>query len=64
MKITETWLDLKVNRYEDGKYEAYEALSDSQYETANWNSMRLWLKRLIEDTSSDVYAKQEREEDQ
>lgn len=62
LEITESWLDLKVNRYEDGNYEAYEALSDSRYETDNWSSMHQWLRRLIEDTSSEVYMKREQEE--
>lgn len=58
MKITETWLELKVNRYEDGNYEAYEALSDSRFETSNWPAMRQWLWDLIDDTTSEVEAKQ------
>ena len=62
MKITENWLDLKVNRYEDGNYEAYEALSDSQYETSNWSAMRQWLRQLIDDTTSGVEALREKEE--
>ena len=62
MNITETWLDLKVNHYEDGKYEAYEAESDSRFETANWSSMRLWLRRLIDDTTLEVEALRDSEE--
>ena len=62
MRITESWLDLKVNRYEDGNYEAYEALSDSQYETSNWCAMRQWLRQLIDDTTCEIEASQARTE--
>ena len=63
MKITETWLDLKVNRYEDGNYEAYEALSDSRFETENWSAMRQWLRNLIKDITFEIEAGKMREED-
>ena len=62
MKITETWLELKVNRYEDGNYEAYEALSDSRCESSNWSTIRQWLQNLIDDTTLEVEALREDEE--
>ena len=62
MKITESWLELKVNRYEDGNYEAYEALSDSRKETKNWSTMRQWLRDLIDDTTLEVEASRDKEE--
>lgn len=63
MKITENWLDLKVNCYEDGNYEAYEALSDSRFETGSWSAMRQWLRDLIENTTSEIEATRMRGED-
>lgn len=63
MKITEEWIDLKVNRYEDGNYEAYEALSDSRFETGDWSSMRQWLRELIDDTTLEVEAQRLKEEE-
>lgn len=62
MKVTEQWLDLEVNRYEDGTYVAYEALSDSRHETDNWSNMRQWLRELIDDTTSEVEALRDKEE--
>jgi len=61
MKITESWLDLKVNHYEDGNYEAHEALSDSQYEADNWSSMRQWLRELIDEITTEVEALRDKE---
>jgi len=61
MKITESWLDLKVNRYEDGEYEAVEALSDTHYVTPNWSAMRQWLRQLIDDTTTEVEALRDKE---
>ena len=58
MKITESWIELKVNKYEDGNYEAYEALTDRRFETKNWSSMRQWLRELIDDTTLEVEARE------
>ena len=63
MKITETWLELKVNRYEDGNYEAYESLGDTRFETDNWSSMRQWLRNLIDDITGEIEALRRREEE-
>jgi len=63
MKVTEEWLDLEVKRYEDGNYEAYEALTDQRKETDNWNAMRQWLRGLIDDTTREVEALREKEEE-
>ncbi|KKN73851.1 hypothetical protein LCGC14_0396530 [marine sediment metagenome] len=62
MKITENWLELEVDRYEDGHYLAYEALSDSQKETDNWSAMRQWLRELIDDITTEVEALRDKEE--
>ena len=45
MEITEQWLDLRINRYTDGNYEAYEALSDNRFETPSIISLEKWLKQ-------------------
>jgi hypothetical protein len=51
MKITENWLQLKVNRYEDGNYEAYEALTDNRFVTPYWSCMQEWIRKLIDETT-------------
>lgn len=56
MKVTEEWLDLRVKRYEDGNYEAYEALGDSRFETDNWDEMKRWLRTLINNVTLEVEA--------
>ena len=62
MKKTEEWLELKVARYEDGNYEAYEALTDRRFETSDWGAMRQWLRDLINDTTLEVEALRDKEE--
>ena len=63
MEVTEDWLDLKVKRYKDGNYEAYEALSDSRFETKSWSAMRQWLRTLIDDTTAEVDALERKKEE-
>ena len=63
MKVTEEWLDLSVKRYEDGNYEAYEALTDRRRETDNWPAMRQWLRDLIDETTLEVEASRDKEGD-
>ena len=54
MKITECWLKLKVDKYEDGNYEAYEALADSRKESTNWEDIADWLHNLIDETTKEI----------
>lgn len=62
MEITESWLDLKVNRYDDGNYEVYDSLSDRRFETDNWSAMRQWLRDFIDEITLEVEASRDKEE--
>jgi len=64
MKVTEAWLDLKVNRYEDGNYTAYEELSGDRFETSSWPVMCQWLSDLIEGIGELVELTEEARNDQ
>ncbi len=57
MNIVESWLELKVDKYEDGNYEAYEAMTDTRIESADWEDIAKWLHRLIDETTEEIERK-------
>ena len=55
MKVKADWLDLKVTEYEDGSFEAYEALTNSSHE-GDWESICRWIENLL--NSTEIETKQ------
>ena len=58
-KVTADWLDLSVKAYDDGTYEAYEALQGDRYE-GNWPQVRRWIERLLDTTETEITQEKER----
>ena len=48
MKVIAEYLDLKVVRYEDGKFEAYETLEGGRIESVSWQDIRSWIINLLD----------------
>lgn len=51
MKVKDEWLELRVKRYEDGKFQAYEALTDERFDSANWTEVQQWIINLLDNVS-------------
>jgi hypothetical protein len=49
LKVVAEYLELRVKKYEDGKYEAYEALGDHSKESVNWQDIKDWIINQLED---------------
>ena len=43
MDIIAEYLNLTVKKYEDGNYEAYEALGDKRFESSRWADIKNWI---------------------
>ena len=54
MKVIADWLELRVQQYEDGSFEAYESLTDTRYE-GTWEGVREWIEnRLLSKTEDAI----------
>ena len=54
MKVLAEWLDLKINKYEDGKFLAYEALSNEQCESANWDDIVEFVEAQVAEIGDEI----------
>jgi hypothetical protein len=54
MKVIASWLDLKVNQYEDGNFEAYEALGDERFESDNWQDIQDWIENILDQIAQKI----------
>lgn len=56
MEVIADWIDLKIRQYEDGKFEGYEALGDQRMESGDFEDIKEWAIRIIEETADLVKA--------
>ena len=54
MKVIADWLELRVRQFDDGTFEAYEALTDDRKE-GTWKEVRRWIENeLVPDTDEAI----------
>jgi len=53
MKVTADWMELRVKQYEDGSFEAYEALTDTRCE-GDWERVRNWIENFLATTETAI----------
>ena len=58
MKVKADWLDLKVTEYEDGRFEAHEALTNTSHE-GDWESICGWIEKLLASTEAEIEKKRD-----
>jgi len=53
------WVELRITSYEDGKFEAYEALT-GRLCGGSWEAVRNWAENILAETETEIKGRQGR----